>query len=284
MGAEKNRRFYGAAMAVLACVFLGSSGMFLKDWAENAGQKKVYEELAGRFGAAEDGGPDAGAGTLTEGGQPGKGDGQETESRSARQTEWAARVPVYEKMRQENPDFVGWVRIPGTRIDYPVVQSRERPDYYLYRDFYGKESSFGTPYLAEECILGDPAWGLLICGHHMKNGEMFAGLAGYEDQEFWQDHREICFDTLEDFGDYEVAAVVKLSASDQRIPWQELIFPRSGQERQQAWKEFLQKRFYDTGVELTEEDEILCLVTCEYTLKDGRLMVIGRKKQKKPEV
>ncbi len=279
MGKGKNRGLYYLAMAVLACIFLGSSGMFLKNLAENARQKKAYEELAGRFAAEKDGGSDAGGETFA-GGQPDGTDGQEQEIRSARQTAWEGRLLVYEEMKKENPDFIGWIQIPGTSIDYPVVQSKDRPDYYLHRDFYGKESSYGTPYLAEDCTLGDPAWGLLIYGHHMKNGEMFAGLADYTEQDFWMDHREIRFDTLEDFGDYEVAAVVKLSASNQEIPWQQLVFPGSWQERRQAWQVFAEKRFYDTQAELEEGDEILCLVTCEYTLKDGRLMVVGLRKQK----
>ena len=244
------------------------------------GQEKAYEELAGRFadgGAGPEGrgGDLAGVGVSEADGLAGaEGSGADGTDQAAR----AARRSVYEKLQQENPDFIGWIRIPGTRIDYPVVQSKDRPDYYLHRDFYGKESSFGTPYLAEDCTPGDPDRGLLLYGHHMKNGAMFAGLSGYTDQAFWEEHREIRFDTLEESGDYEVAAVVKLSASDVDLPWQQLVFPRTAEERQQAWQAFEKKRFYDTGIDLKEGDQILCLVTCEYTMEDGRLMVVARRR------
>ena len=206
MGKGRNRGFYYLAIAALACVFLGSSGMLLKNLAESARQKKAYEELAGRFETAEG----SALGDSLRDGQAEGGENGEQTDRSARQEAWEGRVPVYEEMRRENPDFAGWIQIPGTRVDYPVVQFRDRPDYYLHRDFYGRESSFGTPYLAEDCSLEDPVWGLLIYGHHMKNGEMFAGLADYTEQEFWQDHREIRFDTPEGFRDYEVADEVKM--------------------------------------------------------------------------
>ena len=119
----------------------------------------------------------------------------------------------------------------------------------------------------------------------MKNGEMFAALNGYTDQDFYQEHRLIRFDTLDGPGLYEVAAVVRLSASaqNQTLPWQQLLMPESEKERTEAWERFERERLYDTGIRLEPEDKILCLVTCEYTLEDGRLMVVARRKQGTPD-
>ncbi len=78
-------------------------------------------------------------------------------------------------------------------------------------------------------------------------------------------------------GSYEIAAVIKVDASGDQSIWYELLFPQEEGGFQQAWGRVKQKRFYDTGVELGEGDELLALVTCEYTLKDGRLMVIAKR-------
>ncbi len=187
------------------------------------------------------------------------------------------RFPVYQSLAEENPDMIGWVRIVGTVLDYPVMYAPDRPDYYLHRDFQGSKSSYGTPYLEEACQPEAADGSLLIYGHHMRDGGMFASLNKYKEQEYFMQHPYIQFDTLEEAGSYEIAAVVKLDGEGTLVPWESLLFPYSEETFGQAWEIFRQKRFYDTGVELEWEDKLLALVTCEYTMPDGRLMVVARK-------
>ena len=136
------------------------------------------------------------------------------------------RFSVYRSMKAENSDMIGWIRIEGTNIDYPVMQSPDRPDYYLHHDFYKKKSSYGTPYLSEMCRYEDPRTSLLISGHHMKNGSMFASLQNYTEKEYFLEHPYVQFDTTCQAGSYEVAAVIKLSASGDQTMWQKLLFPQ----------------------------------------------------------
>ena len=91
-----------------------------------------------------------------------------------------------------NPDFIGWLRIDGTKIDYPVMMKPEDPDYYLRRDFSGKDAKSGTPYIGSGCTPCSD--NVIIYSHNMKNGTMFADLLKYADEKFYpsqQTHRRL---------------------------------------------------------------------------------------------
>ena len=82
---------------------------------------------------------------------------------------------------------------------------------------------------------------------------------------------------MDEAGSYEVAAVLKLSASGDQTIWQNLLFPQEEGDFEQAWERVKAQSFYDTGIELTKEDELLALVTCEYTLKNGRILLVAKR-------
>lgn len=105
--------------------------------------------------------------------------------------------------------MTGWIRVDGTVIDYPVMQTPETPDFYLKRGFDKKYSAYGMIYMDEDCDLDAGCPNFVLYGHHMKNGSMFAALEKYTSEEFYREHPEILFDTLEETGRYQVAAVFK---------------------------------------------------------------------------
>lgn len=78
----------------------------------------------------------------------------------------------YANVYAQNSDLVGWVSIPGTRIDYPVMQTKDNPDFYLKHAFDKSYSSYGVPYVQENCDIGISD-NLVLYGHHMNNGSMF---------------------------------------------------------------------------------------------------------------
>lgn len=123
----------------------------------------------------------------------------EQESREAEQAEEESRragaqayvSPIdFEALRAVNPDTVAWLRIPGTDIDYPVVQTGDN-EKYLNTDFEGNRSSAGAIFV--DCDSDDDLLGLhtLLYGHHMKNGSMFAQLEKFKDETFFEKNREI---------------------------------------------------------------------------------------------
>lgn len=108
----------------------------------------------------------------------------------------------YRKLLKKNPDLVGWIKVPGTKINYPVMQTPKTPQYYLHRDFHKRYSLSG-------CIFMDAKTDIrrsknyLIYGHHMQDGTMFGQLVKYSDPSFYKKHRVIYFTRIYKNGRYE---------------------------------------------------------------------------------
>ena len=181
----------------------------------------------------------------------------------------------YGTLFEQNPDFVGWIFIDGTSINYPVMQSPDNPDYYLKHSFEKTWSDYGVPYLDEACVIGQSN-NLVIYGHHMRNGSMFCDLDHYTDSDFCAEHPIICFDTLSSFGEYEVIAVFRYNTN-----WEEFRYDRYVAMDEKAFVSFIEqihaRELYSTGKSAEYGDELLTLSTCEYSYKNGRLVVVARK-------
>lgn len=279
---------YNLTMIILLVIFIGSAGTLAKNYIQDRRHGNDLEQLAELF--PEETMPEVTVSVTKATTAASETEIQESET-SIEDTwmqispqDWkvywdkvaAGRFSTYQSLKKQNADFVGWVRIEGTKIDYPVLQTPNDPDYYLHRDFEKKYSRYGIPYMMESCRLEEPRTNYLVYGHHMRNGSMFAALQNYTDYNYYKQHPYIQFDTLNQTGSYEIVAVVKVDNSADPSFWQKVLFPSSEAEFNSAWKQFQKKSFYDTGVSITAYDHLLALVTCEYTLKDGRLMVVAR--------
>jgi len=115
--------------------------------------------------------------------------------------------PYYKGIR----NCVGWLRIDGTAVNYPVMQSKDEPEFYLHHAVSGEYSYPGVPFLDARCGIGVSNQ-LIIYGHNMKNGTMFHDLRYYASRDYWQCHRYICLDTLSGSTRYEVMAVIQYDA------------------------------------------------------------------------
>lgn len=183
----------------------------------------------------------------------------------------------YAEVYAANNDFVGWISIEGTAIDYPVMQTVDRPNYYLRRGFDRDYSKHGVPYIQEDCVVGSSD-NLIIYGHNMNDGSMFANLCKYKSKDFWQTHTTIRFDTLDGFGVYEIVAVFKTVVYAQNgfryFDYVEMDDPA-------RFDAFIARckalSLYDTGVEAEYGDKLITLSTCEYSRENGRMVVVARK-------
>ena len=180
--------------AVCAALFLFSGIMLCRQYADEKQSAEAFEQVA----------------ALVET-EPAPTD-------TPQETEPLPELMAFEKYRavqEQNSDFVGWLSIPGTNIDYPVMQTVDEPNFYLKRGFDKQYSDYGVPYVQENCdlVLSDNC---VIYGHHMNNGTMFADLCKYESEGFYQEHKTIHFDTLSGFGEYEIVAVMNCSAHSAR--------------------------------------------------------------------
>ena len=93
-----------------------------------------------------------------------------------------------EGLRERNPDIVGWITVPFTNIDYPIVQAKDN-DYYLRRDLNGEYAQPGTIFMDYRCPKDGSGYSI-IYGHNMKSGSMFGALGRFEEKAFFDAHPE----------------------------------------------------------------------------------------------
>ena len=178
-----------------------------------------------------------------------------------------------------NPDCVGWLRIPGTKVDYPVMHTPEDMQYYLRRDFYGNDSVSGTPFIGDRCDVNSRS--MIIYGHNMKNGTMFGQLDRYSAESFWREHPVIELGTAGEQREYEIfgAFYTSLAAgAAQEFPYYEYVGELSEEVFQEFMEQLSRVRCYDTGIEPEYGDQIVMLSTCSYHTEEGRFVVVGRRK------
>ena len=182
-----------------------------------------------------------------------------------------------EACKLSNSDFVAWLKIPGTKINYPVVWT-DRVDYYLTHTFSGKESKIGTLFSLGKTDYKTPGRNIAVYGHHIttSGGNMFQPLMSYKKKSFYEAHKTVYFDTLYDLGEYTIFAVINIKSTD----WDAST---ASFDSDQSFLSFVNRAkaasLYDTGIEVNENDHILTLITCDrdYHNPDGRLIVMAVK-------
>ena len=102
------------------------------------------------------------------------------------------------------------------------MQTPNKPDFYLKRSFDKSYSDYGIPYIDEACMTGISN-NLVIYGHHMNDGSMFADLCKYTDADFCREHPTIAFDTLSSLGKYEVVTAFKFNTNRETFKYNEYI-------------------------------------------------------------
>lgn len=255
------RKLLIAGAAFFAALFLFSGFMLYREYADSKQSADAFESLAGLV--------------LEEPTPPIQPDdpGDATEETEPQITPAEKYAAVYE----QNSDFVGWITIDGTNINYPVMQTPDNPNFYLKHSFEKKYSNYGVPYVQENCTLG-VSDNVIIYGHHMNDGSMFANLCKYESEDFYREHKTIRFDTLSDYGEYEIVTVFKTVAYSQAgFKYYHFV----DAEDKAAFDEFLAGcnalRLYDTGVSAKYGDKLITLSTCEYSRTNGRMVIVAKR-------
>ena len=175
----------------------------------------------------------------------------------------------------QNPDFIAWLRIPGTNVDYPVVQTDD-PDDYLNHTFSGKSSVVGTLFSLADADYAAPGRNIAIYGHHLRSSgeKMFTSLMRYKNPDFYEDNKTIVLDSLYRRSEYTIFAVVNMKVGD----WEPSRTMFSGDAAFMAFvNRAKSESLYDTGVEVGADDHILTLITCDrsYAGKEGRLVILA---------
>ena len=183
-------------------------------------------------------------------------------------------LPGYKELYEMNNHMVGWIKMEGTKMDYPVMQSPESENFYLYKNFDKKESSRGSIYAREVCDINEPSDNITLYGHNMADGSMFACLGNYINKAAWDNNSLIFFDTLTEYHTYKIFAVFKTSANiGQGFAYHKFVDAADAAEFDEFVSTCKKLSFYDTGITPVYGDKLICLSTCEYTLDNGRLVV-----------
>lgn len=197
------------------------------------------------------------------------------------ETSDSKKQAAYQAIAKQNSDFIGWITIEGTPINYPIMQTIDRPNFYLTRDFNKNYNKHGVPFVAEQCDVSAPSDNITIYGHHMKDGTMFSALDKYKQQDYYKEHPIVEFDTLTSCNQYQIIAAFKTVAySEQGFRYYEFHDAENEKEFDDYIKEVKKRAFYDTGYSAQYGDKLITLSTCEYTQKNGRVVVVAKLIQK----
>ena len=188
-------------------------------------------------------------------------------------------LPRFLELYQKNPDLAGWLTIPGTRIDYPVMYSPDEPERYLHANFDAAYSFAGLPFLDAAC--DTESGNRIIYAHNMLDGSMFRTLLKYQQKDFWQRNPAISFSTLYEEQEYEVVAAFYdkvYKKSDTNFKFYQFYDTSDQSSFDEAMAYYREHALYDTGVTAQCGDLFLTLVTCAYQTENGRFVVVARKK------
>lgn len=251
-----NKKIYIIIITVLLAILTVSTFFIIRYHINSAKQNDLYANLAEQVNVSEE--------VITI-----ENDTEETEENGM--------LESYEELYRQNPDMVGWIKSEGTNINYPVMQSVDEVNFYLKHDFNREYSSYGCPYVQENCDVTTPSDNIVIYGHHMSNGSMFADLDKYKSKSFWEEHKTITFDTLTQRNEYEIVAVFKTVVyTEDCFKYYDFI----NAENETEFDEYIAKckklALYDTGVSAGYGDKLITLSTCEYSQTNGRIVVVAK--------
>lgn len=178
-----------------------------------------------------------------------------------------------------NSDMAGWLTIPETTIDYPVMWTPSDENYYLYRDFSKNENANGSLILDTDSSLSPLSTNLIIHGHNMKSGAMFGNLTDYEKESYYKQHKEIILHTRECKRNYEIIAVFRSQVykkTDDVFKFYKFFQANTEEEFQDFYDNIKQLSLYDTGVTARFGDRFITLSTCVYHVTNGRFVVVAK--------
>lgn len=261
------RIVYSLLLAVFLTVFIGCALYIVDYMVESQQVSGIYNDLSD-LRQQYTGNDDTPAATLPDGVIPTLPNGDPDPDYI---------LPELQELYAQNNDLVGWISIPDTKVDYPVVQTPGNANYYLYRNFEGKDSKWGCIYVREACDVFTPSDNVVLYGHHMEDGSMFGALEKYRKKDFWEEHQYITFDTLYERHTYQIIAVFKTTANEGGFSYHTFNNAANEEEFNAFMKKVHSLEYYSTGLTAEYGDMLLTLSTCEYTQDNGRFVVLAKR-------
>lgn len=252
-------------LSVVLVVVIVGCGLWLAYYTvDSQHQKQTYETLAEDFLLKEP----APTVTTTEEEIVGLG---ETLISSDNSASFATTPPRHDlaALQAENPDCVGWLTIPDTTVDYPIVWTPNDPEHYLRRDFYDSYASGGTPFLDGRNKPQAEGQNLIVYGHNMLDGSMFKPLLQYLTPNFRQTHQDIYLELNGAQYHYQVIADLETNT---RSP----VYTYTDLNNTAEMEDFRAMLLEETGVgAIPQAEGYLTLSTCNNQGGNSRVLVIA---------
>ncbi|MCL2013734.1 MAG: nicotinamide-nucleotide amidohydrolase family protein [Oscillospiraceae bacterium] len=183
-----------------------------------------------------------------------------------------------------NQDVKGWIYIPGTDVNYPVVQKEDDNEYYLKRSFNKTYSDFGVPFLDYRCTIMPQTFSTntIMYSHNIKTGKFFAQLLNYNNVDFYKQHPVITFDTVYDEREWVVFGAFLATMDEKDGPvfnYHHFVDKESDGHFNWYADQVKLRSIIQTDVDVTPDDYLLTLSTCSYELgqnTDTRFVVVAR--------
>lgn len=186
----------------------------------------------------------------------------------------SVQIPIdFEALRQKNPDVYAWITVPGTPIDYPILQRADDNSYYLNHTIDHEEKVEGAIFTENYNSTDFEDANTVIYGHDMKNGTMFRSLLDYQDRQFFEKNKEIIIYTPDAIRHYTIFAAYPY---DNRHILLSFDFSDKSVFRQYLNNVFTIRDMnacIDSSVEADTDDKIITLSTCYGTQRHMRYLV-----------
>ncbi len=190
-------------------------------------------------------------------------------------------VEKVKELQQENIDVKGWIIIEGTNINYPLLRGTDN-NFYMAHNYKKQESKHGSIMINSNSDLKDVNSNVIIYGHDMKDGQMFQNLLKYEDKEFYNTHSIIKIATDEEELEYQIIYIFKSRVfyKDERNVFK--YYQHYNFKSESEYNEYLDNcrkiQLYDTGVTARYGEQLITLITCEYSQKNSRMVIVAKRK------
>ena len=175
----------------------------------------------------------------------------------------------------QNQDFIAWISIEDTPIDYPVMSTPNDPNYYLRRNFHKEYAISGTFFIGDG--LKPDSQSFVVYGHNMQNSKMFGTLDNYEDKAYMEEHKYIEFKTLKEDRRYEVIAAFYTNIETSNFKYFNFCGNPSREDFEKYIKNLSNVSLYGKVDNITHEDQIMMLSTCSDTSGPERFVVVAKR-------
>lgn len=174
-------------------------------------------------------------------------------------------------LQAQYPDIRAWLTIPGTVVDYPVLQSNaSNPEYYLRRNHKGEYRTAGSLFFQSDCVRDGRV--LVVYGHNMADGTMFGCLPQIMRGEISLEHSNIQLQTADGVHHYRVAAMLETDVS--RVPFNRTVFADDADFLKHT-QSLLDAAAVKTGIPISANSRLFVLITCSYSWSEARYVVVA---------